>query len=179
MTVRNGAVIKRICIRVDIDTFKLAEDHSCQHFFQFGVRISQLHIRPYLCTGVAQPHGMNIPRIYERIRFAIASLTEMYGSIQGIRETVGKHPCQLRILQKLLYTKNLLFHCIRTEQAVGYFRAVIFLNGICQTYMHFRHTVGSLQLATAEKHTRQHTCTDIFDLFFHDYFFFLNSLEKE
>ena len=87
---------------------------------------------------------MNITRIYERIRFAITSLTEMYGSIQGIRETVGKHPCQLLILQKLLYTENLLLYRIGTEQTIGYFRAVIFPNSIRQTYMHFRHTVGGL-----------------------------------
>ena len=144
MTVRNSAVIKSIRVRIDIDTFELAENNTCQHFFQFGIRISQLYVRPYLCTGVAQPHGVNIARIYERIRFAIASFTEMYSGVQRIRETVGKHPCQLRILQKFLYTENLLLYRIGTEQTIGYFRAVIFLNSIRQTYMHFRHTVEGL-----------------------------------
>lgn len=40
MTVRNSAVIKSIRVRIDIDTFELAENNTCQHFFQFRVRIS-------------------------------------------------------------------------------------------------------------------------------------------
>lgn len=40
MTVRNGTVIKSVRVRIDIDTFELAENNTCQHFFQFRVRIS-------------------------------------------------------------------------------------------------------------------------------------------
>ena len=40
MTVRNSAVIKSIRVRIDIDTFELAENNTCQHFFQFRVCIS-------------------------------------------------------------------------------------------------------------------------------------------
>ena len=88
-------IIERIGIRIDIDTFKLAVDNSGKHRFQFRIGIGQLYIRPYLGPRVTEPHGMNISCIYKSIGFAVFAFAEVYGGIQCIGETIGKHPGQL------------------------------------------------------------------------------------
>ena len=90
-----GVHVESVGVWVDIDTFKLAVDDSCQHLFQFGVFIGKLHIRPYLRTGIAEPHGVDVSGVYKSVLFSV----EVNGSVQCVREAVLEHPCQFRIGQ--------------------------------------------------------------------------------
>ena len=115
-----GIHVESIGIRVDIDTLELTFDNAGQHFFQFRVFVGKLHVRPYLCTRIAQPHGVNVTRINKRIIFTV----KMNSSIQCVRETVFEHPCQAGIRQQLLDMRNLLFHSLRDKQTFRCFRTV-------------------------------------------------------
>ena len=105
-------VIKGVGIRININAHPLTVDNACQHFFQCRVFIGQLYIRPYLCSGVTQPHGMNISRIHKGIRTSVFKMPEVNRRIQRIGKTIRKHPDQTRIGQQTLYPPDLCFHCL-------------------------------------------------------------------
>ena len=116
-----GTIIKSIGIRINIDAFPMAQYHSTKHFFKFCIRISQLDIRPYLGSRIAQPHGVDITGINKRIVFTV-QFTIMYCSIQCIGKTIFKHPSQIRIGQHFFYFRYFLLYDIRYEQSFLFLR---------------------------------------------------------
>ena len=105
----DSTVVESIGIRIDIDAFKLPADHSFKHFFQFRIFICQLYVRPDLCSGITQPHGMNIACVNKSVGLAICCAV-MNGCFQGIGETIFEHPCQFLIGKQLFYPDDFCFH---------------------------------------------------------------------
>ena len=112
-----GTVIESIGVRILINAQKLTANDSFEHRLQLRIIVGKLYVRPYLCTRVAQPHGMDVARIDKSVRFTVQH-TEVHGGIQCIWETVLEHPGQIRILQQRFYFRNFLFDDIRLKQTL-------------------------------------------------------------
>ena len=64
-------------------------------------------VRPDLCSGIPQPHRVDISCIDESVRVAVAVFAEVHGSVKRIRETVAEHPREFRI-RKL--RRDIVYH---------------------------------------------------------------------
>ena len=94
------AVIVGIGIRVMADEGELAVDYTDQEVAEKLILLRKSDIRPHLGTGIPEPHGVNVSGIDECPPVSILVLAEMNSGIESIRETVGKHPGQLLVLEE-------------------------------------------------------------------------------
>ena len=116
------AFVEGVRIGINQDASRLAIDRADQHLLQFFIFLGQHHIGINLCRAVAQPHGVNIARDHERIRFSVHHL-ELASRVQGVRITVLKHPSQFRILDAGFHRLDLLLHRFSRELTIGRSRA--------------------------------------------------------
>ena len=127
-------VVEGIGIGIDADALELAVNNACYHVLQLLVAVGELDIGPYLGSGVAEPHGMDIAGINESIVAAIGILAVVHGGIEGVGEAVLEHPCELGVLEHLLDTLDFLLDSFRLEKTCGFLRTVghrIFCSGRC------------------------------------------------
>ena len=97
-------------VGIEFDALELAADNARQHAAQVLVLIGQLEIGPHLRTGVAEPHGMDIARVNDRIVLAVGVLAGADRRVERIGEAVLEHPRQLGVGQHALDAGDLLFH---------------------------------------------------------------------
>ena len=90
-------LIEGISIRIDADAPELTQDHACDEFLQFGVVVDQRQIRPDLGAGIPEPHRVDIAGIDK----SVIVTDRMDGRVKGVGETVGEHPRQPVVLEKL------------------------------------------------------------------------------
>ena len=122
-------------VGIEFDALELAADNARQHAAQVLVLIGQLEIGPHLRTGVAEPHGMDIARVNDRIVLAVGVLAGADRRVERIGEAVLQHPRQLGVGQHALDAGDLLFHGFRTEQTFGFGGTV--RRGICGRRLRF------------------------------------------
>ena len=123
-------VVESVCIGVDVDELELAAYSALHHCLKLGVFVGKLHIRPYLRSRVAEPHGVDVAGIHECIVLAILTLAVMYGGVDSIGETVLEHPCKLLVLELLLHLGDFFLDGLRLEETVFGSRAI----GFCIIY---------------------------------------------
>ena len=118
--------VECVGVRVDVDTLHLSSYHTAYHLLHLRVCLGKLYVWPNLCCRIAQPHGMYVARIYERVLLAVAlSGVVMHGGVERIGEAVLEHPCQSGVLtDKTLHLTNLLLYGVRDEEAVGFLRSL-------------------------------------------------------
>ena len=113
------AVIESVCIRVNVNELELPVDDTCNHTAQGLVIIRELDIRPYLCTGIPEPHRVYVPGINERIVHPVLLISpEVHCGVKCIRETVSEHPCKPRIGKHTLDLKDFRLDSLGAEKPV-------------------------------------------------------------
>ena len=91
----------------------------CQHSLQLGVVGRQLNVRPHLCAGVAQPHGVDVARVDEGVVLAVGVLAVVHRGVEGVWEAVAEHPCQTFVGEHGLHLGYLALDALRGEQTLG------------------------------------------------------------
>ena len=91
-SVLHRLAVEGVGIRVDVDALQLAAYHTAQHLLQLAVALSKLHVWPHLRRRVAQPHGVYVARIDERVLLAVRSVGEVDGGVERVRKAVLEHP---------------------------------------------------------------------------------------
>ena len=119
-------LVEGVGVGIDVDTLQLSSYHAAYHLLHLRVSLGKLYVGPHLCCRIAQPHGMYVARIYERVLLAVALAgVVMHGGVERIGEAVLEHPCQSGVLtDKTLHLTNLLLYGVRDEEAVGFLRSL-------------------------------------------------------
>ena len=95
------ASCRAVVERIGVDSYRkeLTIYDPGNHPPQMLILSSELHIRPDLGSGIAQPHGVYVSGIDEGVRIAVLVLAEMYRRVECVREAVAKHPRKFRVRQ--------------------------------------------------------------------------------
>ena len=119
-------LVEGVGVGIDVDALQLSPYHAAYHLLHFWVSLGKLYVGPHLCCRIAQPHGMYVSRIYERVLLAVAlSGVVMHGGVERVGEAVLKHPCQSGVLtDKTLHLTYLLLYGVRDEKAVSFLRSL-------------------------------------------------------
>ena len=132
-------VVESVGIRVKRDQGKLAVDYPSEHVLEFLVLISKLNIRPDLCSGVPQPHGVDVSRIDESPPVSVLVFAEMDGGVQGVWVAIGEHPGQTGIFQSFPHLVDLVLDSCGFEKPLvrgGTFGFVIHCLGCASAKHH-------------------------------------------
>ena len=114
LVVLHRSHVECVGVGVDVDALELSEDDAANHLAQLFVLVGILDVWPHLRTAVAEPHGMYVACIYKGVVLAV----EVGCGVDGIRETVLEHPCQIGVaLEEFLHFLYLLLYGIRYEEA--------------------------------------------------------------
>ena len=73
------------------DEGELAVDHSRKEIAEMLVFLRKPYIRPYLSSGIPEPHGVDVTGIHECSPVPVLVLAEMNGGVESVREAVCKH----------------------------------------------------------------------------------------
>ena len=71
-------IVECVCIRVNADERKLAADYSFKHLAEVFILLGVLYVRPDLCSGIPEPHRMNVSSIYECAEIPVFIFAEVY-----------------------------------------------------------------------------------------------------
>ena len=112
-------VVEGIGIGIDADERELAVDDTGQHVLQMLILPRELHVRPDLRAGIAQPHGVDIARVDKGAPATRLVLSEMDGRVERVREAVGEHPGEPGIRQLGADLGNLILHGLAHKEPVG------------------------------------------------------------
>ena len=100
------------------DEGELAVDHSRKEIAEMLVFLRKPYIRPYLSSGIPEPHGVDVTGIHECSPVPVLVLAEMNGGVESVREAVCKHPGQFRVREQARYLHYLVFNGLRLEKTV-------------------------------------------------------------
>ena len=113
------SVVECIGIGIGVDEFELAEDHPGEHVAKVFVLRRELHVGPDLGAGIAQPHGVDIARVDERVVESVFALVlEVDRGVERVGEAVAEHPGQLGIREHLLNLDDGLLDGFGDEEPV-------------------------------------------------------------
>ena len=115
----HGTVVEAVGVRVQVKQHKLAVDNSGYHFPEMGIGGAELHVWPYLGTGIPQPHSVYVAGIDEGAGTSLLVFSKVDGSVQGIGEAVAEHPAELGVLQHCGHLVNLGLYGLGGEKAFG------------------------------------------------------------
>ena len=119
-----GAVVEGVGIGVRQQAFQLAADDAPDQPAQGFVLARQREVGPHLSPRIAQPHGVDVTRIYKGVVFALLVLTVVDGGVERVGEAVFEHPCQLGNRDHLPDAFDLPFDGLRSEEPLRGFRTV-------------------------------------------------------
>ena len=78
----------------------MAVDDPGKEVAEVLVILGKPDIRPYLRSGIPEPHRVDVAGINECPPVPVFVLSEMNGSVESVREAVCKHPGKLLVLEK-------------------------------------------------------------------------------
>ena len=108
-----GFPVEGVGVGVEADPLQLAQDDPLQHLLQVLVLRRELDVGEPLGTRVAEPHGMDVARVDERVGQAVvALLVEVDGGVEGVGEAVDEHPGQTQVGQLRGHLLDLLLHSL-------------------------------------------------------------------
>ena len=126
-----GIAVESIGVGVELDVLKLAQDDTFHHLLHILVLIGKLDVRPYLCAGVASPHGVDVARVDKGVGGAVGALFVVHGGIEGVGETVFKHPCQIRtVFKQFLDFLDLFLYGLGAEQPLFHLGPFRYIEGV-------------------------------------------------
>ena len=113
-----AVAVEGVGVGVEADARELAQHNAAHEATQGLVVLHEAQVRPHLCRRVAQPHGVYVACVDERVVFAVGAARVVHRGVERVGEAVAEEPCELRVAEGALHLVDLRVHGRAAEQTL-------------------------------------------------------------